>query len=322
MKRFFTGLMLAALVGSSGLVAQAEVVLYEQNFETDDSANWTVNIGTADGIADVFYDYSAIGVPGAPGGGTHGLKLTANNSAGVLGGINASPTGQNFTGSYRVAFNLWQNYIGPLPGGGSGTSQLSTYGIGTAGNVNFSAGSATKESIVFAHTLDGGSASDYRAYSSVASTSYTSGNAVYAAPGGAINNTNAYYSGFGGATVPVAQTGLFASQTGPPAATAAGVTAFAWRNVTIDVNADLNTAIWAIDGLTIATIDLSTVTLGGGNILFGHHDINTSVSTDANASLLNVTLIDNIRVTAVPEPSALGLGLLASSLAFIRRRRR
>ena len=117
---------------------------------------------------------------------TRGLKMTANNSGGVFSGFSVSPNGQSFSGNYRVKFHMWQNYVGPLGPGGSGTTQLSTYGIGTAGNVAFWPGAATKESVAFGTTLDGGSASDYRAYSSAAPTSYPSGSTVYAAPGGAI----------------------------------------------------------------------------------------------------------------------------------------
>lgn len=319
MRRFFGGLLLTALVLSSANAAHG-ALLYSENFETDHTANWTTNNGTTDSLVDYHYDYSGIGVPAAPGGGsTFGLKMTANNSGGVLSGVSVSPTGQNFTGSYRVSFNLWQNFVGPLPSGGigAGTTQLSTFGIGTAGNVAFTPPSL-KESVGFAVTLDGGSASDYRAYTSAAGTSYTSGNAVYSAPGGAINNTNAYYNGLGLKTVPAAQTGLFASQTGT---TADGVLAFAWRAVTIDVDDVAKTAVWAVDGLKIAQVDLTTVTLGGGNIFFGHSDTNPGISASPNAPLLNVTLIDNIRVTSVPEPSALGLCLIGATLTLVRRRR-
>ncbi len=323
MNRFLVGLVLSGMIASFGSVSRAEVVLYSQNFEVDDSANWTTNTGATDGIADFFYDYSAIGVPSAPGGGTRGLKLTANNSAAVFGGINASPTGQSFSGSYRVNFNIWQNYVGPLGPGGSGTTQMSTYGIGSTGNTNFLVGS-NPASVVFAHTLDGGSAADYRAYSSAAIASYASGDPVYAAPSGAVNNSNLYYSGFAPQSAPLDQVALFPGQTG---STDPGETAFTWRSVVIDVVNDtalgVNTATWSIDGLRIATVNLSTVTLGGGNILFGHHDTNTGVSTDPNRSLLNVTLIDDIRVTAVPEPTTmLLLGVAALGGVSVRLRKR
>ena len=83
---------------------------------------------------------------------------------------------------------------------------------------------------------------------------------------------------------------------------------------------------WFIDGLQIAQVDTSSLTLGGGNILFGHSDTNAGSSADPNDTLLNITLIDNIRVetaesSAVPEP---GTGALAgiAMLALLGLRRR
>jgi hypothetical protein len=192
---------------------------------------------------------------------------------------------------------------------------LSTFGIGTAGNKAFWPGAAGKESVGFAVTLDGESASDYRAYSSAASTSYAAGNAVYQAPSGAINNTAAYYTtAFPASSAPAAQLALFPGQTG---ATNPGEISFAWRRVVIDVNN--NIATWTIDGLPIAKVDLSTVTLGGGNIFFGHSDTNAGSSTDVNDVLLNVTLIDNVVVT--PEPVSLTLLAGGMALLFSRRKR-
>lgn len=297
--------------------------LYSQDFNVDDTANWTVFPSTGanatDTTADFFYDYSAIGVPAAPSGtGTRGLKMTANNTAGVFGGLTVSPNGQSFSGPYTVAFDMWQNYVGPLGPGGSGTTQFSQYGVGTAGTASQWIGGTPKDSVSFGTTLDGGSASDYRAYSSAAPTSYASGNAVYLAPAGAINNSNAYYTAaYPGVSAPAAQLGLYAGQTGT---TDAGETSFLWRRVTIDVAG--GTAVWSIDGVPLAKVDLSTVTLGGSNIFFGHSDTNAGSSTDANRALLNVTLIDNISVTEyVPEPSSLLLCVIGAFGLAVNRRR-
>lgn len=307
----------AAAVLCGAARAEAQIV-YSEEFNVDSTAAWTVNDpGLSDVLVDFFYDYSAIGVPNAPNSTvSRGLKLTANNSGNVFSGFSVSPTGQNFTGNYTLEFDLWQNYAGPLGPGGSGSTQLSTFGVGTSGTTAFWAGAAVKESVGFGVTLDGGSASDYRAFSSDAPTAYASGDAVYNAPG--TNNSDAYYSGFTSQSAPAAQVGLFAGQTG---STDVGETAFAWRHVLVEVNDGFVT--WSIDGLAIATIELTDLTLGGGNIFFGHSDTNAASSTNPNDTLLNVTLIDNIVVTAVPEPSTTALALfsLGSCLALAYRRR-
>src|SRR3954451_11076896 len=145
-----------------GFVAHAHAApLYSEDFNVDHTANWTVNpstgVNATDTTANFFYDYSAIGVPAAPNGtGTSGLKLTANNTAGVFGGLTVSPTGQSFSGNYQLSFDMWQNYVGPIGPGGSGTTQFSQYGIGTAGTSSQWIG-ATKDSVSFGTTLDGGS---------------------------------------------------------------------------------------------------------------------------------------------------------------------
>ena len=79
-------------------------------------------------------------------------------------------------------------------------------------------------------------------------------------------------------------------------------------------------ANWSIDGLPLASVDLSTVTLGGSNIFFAYHDTNAASSSDPNDSLLNIMLIDNIVV--VPEPTTASLLLGGLAIALGRRRRK
>jgi hypothetical protein len=166
---------------------------------------------------------------------------------------------------------------------------------------------------MFGTTLDGGSSSDVRVYSSAAPSSYTDGNAVYFAP--TRNNSDSYYAPFTPQSAPAAQVLLFPGQTG---STDIGETSFAWRHVVIDVAGGF--ATWSIDGLPMGKVDLSTVTLGGGNIFFGHSDTNGTSSADPNDTLLNVTLIDNVQV--VPEPGSLVLYLAAAVVGLVSRRRR
>jgi hypothetical protein len=295
----------------------AAAPMYSQNFDADDSANWTVNKGpaTTDEAHDFFFDYSTIGIPSAPnsGGTTRGLKLQANQSSGVFGGVSVSPTGQSFAGDYVLKFDWWSNFNGPAPGGGSGSTQLSTFGVGTSGTVAQWPG-GTQDSIWFGGTTDGNSSSDWRAYSPTAPTRYPDGNAVYAAPGGSTNASDPYYASFGAVSAPAAQTLLFPQQTG---VTLVGSSPFEWHEVEIrKLGANVT---WTVDGLLIATVPAGDDTAAtGSNIFLGHADTNATSSTDPNDASLLFTLIDNVVV--VPEPS--GLALVVAALAGLKMRRR
>lgn len=306
-----------ALVLVLALAAQpcGAAVVYSQDFEADSTASWTLNHGPSDAAADFFFDYSTVGIPVAPSGaGNRGMKLQANLTNAVFSGMSVSPNGQNFTGDHYVTFDWWANVNGPFPVGGAGSTQLSTFGIGTAGTSAQWPG-GTHDSAWFAATGDGNSSADWRAYSSAAPTSYPDGDAVYAAP--SRNASDPYYAGFGGVTPPAAQTLLYPNQTGQTLVGSAGME---WHQVLIEKVGDVVT--WKVDGTLLATIDLDTVTLGGGNIFFGHSDTNATSSTDPNAAAMLFTLIDNVKVTqgVVPEPAALPLLALGGLLALRRRR--
>jgi len=119
---------------------------------------------------------------------------------------------------------------------------------------------------------------------------------------------------------PATQLALFPQQSGSALVGSAGME---WHEVVIDKTG--TTVTWTVDGLLIATIDLTTVVLGGGNIFFGHSDTNTTSSTDPNDVNLLFTLIDNIRVlddaVPVPEPSTLALIALSAMLVLASRRK-
>ena len=104
------------------------------------------------------YDYSADGIPPAPhttNGTTLGMKLEANITAATAAGVSASPLNGNFTGDYRVRYDAWINYNGPLFDGGSQSTEYLGGGVGTKGNVvQWSLGPAT-DGIWFACDGDG-----------------------------------------------------------------------------------------------------------------------------------------------------------------------
>jgi hypothetical protein len=276
--------------------------MYMENIEVNPTANWTINKApdTTDEAHDLFFDYSMVGIPAAPSGaGTRGMKLQANQSSGVFGGMSVSPTGTSFTGNYRVLFDWWANFNGSFPVGGSGSTQLSTFGVGTSGTVAQWPG-GTQDSIWFGATGDGNSSSDWRAYSPTAATRYADSAAgIYAAgtQAGSTNASDPYYASFGTVSAPAAQLALFPQQSGT---TLVGSAAMEWHQVEI-AKTGANVT-WKVDGTLIATVPVADDTvLTGNNIFFGHSDTNATSSTDPNDTALLFTLIDNVRV--VPEPA-------------------
>ncbi|MGD9636945.1 MAG: hypothetical protein AB7G28_25765 [Pirellulales bacterium] len=342
------GLTLLAVIAFSEISDSAPV--YSEDFEIDPTVNWVVNSGPfqdlGDNTANFFFDYSTVGIPLAPNsksGGSRGLNLQANQdvtSDGIgvppITGISVSPLGQDFSGlnSFRLKFDLWQSFPGPFPQGSNGTTQLSTFGIGTSGNFSNYPGSI--DGVVFAASTDGGSSADFRAYSSERAVSYqlpvdpsivdgdgnpVDGHATFYA-GSRSNSAALYADHFGGVAAPPEQLALYPQQAG---VTALGATGMAWHEVEI-TKLD-NFITWSVDQVVLASVDIENlvVPLGGGNILFGHADINGVASTDPLRFELLFSLVDNIEVTAIPEPhtlgiASIGIGLTAWGRIFRRRR--
>jgi len=147
---------LLAITGTS----QAQTQVYSENFDVDTTANWTVNKMTGgDNRADIFFDYSTVGIPPAPnsGGTTRGLKLQANltPALGVFpSGVSVSPNGFSITENFEMHWDMWINYNGPLNGGGSGSTQIAGGGYGTAGTSVNVAGSGI-DAIIIGASGDG-----------------------------------------------------------------------------------------------------------------------------------------------------------------------
>jgi hypothetical protein len=294
----FRNLLLIA--SSSGICASAALAQsYHQTFEVNSTATWTVNGGPSDESANFFFDYSTVGIPVAPSAsGTRGMKLQANLSSGIFSGLSVSPTNLFASGDFMLRFDWWGNYNGPFPVGGSGSTNLSTFGIGTAGNsAQWAGAGAAIDSVFFGATADGNSSSDYRAYSSAAPLSYPDASTVYAAIGpGNRNQSHPHYAIFGAVAAPPAQLALFPQQSG---VTLLGSAGMEWHRMCIRKGDGV--VRWRMDGLPIATVDLNTVRLGGDRIHFGHSDTNTTSSTDPNDAALLFTLFDNIHLSRLAD---------------------
>lgn len=316
----FSFLAFAALMP---LAASAQT--YSENFNTDDSANWSFNsaLGASDGAADntgneanFHFDYSSLGIGPAPhttDGSTFGLKLEANIiGTNVYTGVSVSPKGQSFTGDYLMQFDAYQQLIGPFPASGSGSTQLLLAGIGgTATQAQFPGGNVN--GLAFASATDSGTSVTYRAYNG---TSASSSGATFAA-GSQVYNSS-YYSRFQGSVPSVQATNYPTLQTGTPRQ---GTLGMAWH--TWDILKVGNTVTWSVDGLLIATATAPAGGYAGTDIFLGQSDINSGSSTQAASRQLNFGIVDNLTVTPLvtPEPApmaACGLG----ALALLRRRRR
>ncbi len=297
------------------LAAQAAAApLFSEDFEVDPTDSWTINHSPAtDDATNFFFNYSSVGIPPAPNsnGTTRGMKLQANLNDGAFGGYSVSPLDLNLTGDYTLSFDVWSNYVGPLEFGGSGSTNLSTYGVLTSGTVSNSPGTA--DGVYFATTGDGGSSADWRVYSPDAVASYPSGDPVYTDP--TRNHTGATYQVFGGVQAPVAQVAQFPQQEGTSRFGTAGM---AWHEVRVRKSGD--TVKWFMDDVLLATVDTTDMTLGGGNIMFGHSDINGGSSSDPDRADLLFTLVDNVEVV-VPEPASLLLLGFGGLLLMLLRRR-
>ncbi len=271
-------------------------IFYSENFESPDSTNnWNINLGSARDLATFAFDYSTIGIPPAPGGTTTlGLKLQANRpvATGAKSGVSVSPKNQSFTGNYVLEFDVWENFPGPAPDGGSGSTQLTGAGIMTSGTaVNFD---GTGDALSFAVTGESGATFDFQTYfNGIVQTDTT----LFTA-GGRGHELAYYQTNFpGGVTAPAAQLAQYSSQTG---ATRAGTVGWKWRHVRI-TKLD-NIVTWDIDNIRIATVNLTDngiETLGGNDFLLMQSDINNGTTSAALEPLL-FGLFDNVRVTSVP----------------------
>jgi hypothetical protein len=121
--------------------------------------------------------------------------------------------------------------------------------------------------------------------------------------GGSRNNTGGalYTDNFGNVPAPAAQVTQFPQQTG---STNPGSLGMEWHAVEIAKIAGIVT--WKVDNVLLISLDTNNIQVppGGGNIMFGHSDINAGASTDPLRFDLLFTLIDNIKVATVTAPPA------------------
>lgn len=331
--------------------------LFSDNFAASSSSAWTVNsaptANAAQQSATFGFDYSAFGIPAAPGGSdTIGLRLRANvpgsaaapvttRPAGTTSGLSVSPTGQNFGTNYKLTFYAWSNFFGS-PNAAALADNVNSQGgtmnmlaaVGTSGTVPMVLGNpgaiagSTIDGVAFAATNDAGIGSDYRAFAAT-------GTAVAAGPtyaAGTSDSNNAFYTAlFPAVAAPTIQKSLSTAEfddgadvlTGDTINTQNGLTApgafgMAWHKV--EITKLFGTVTWAVNGTTVATVDASALSLGGANVALGQSDVNGST---ARHPALAFTVFDNLTVESiVPEPATGTLSVIGMAMASLLARRK
>ena len=280
------------------IVYPLQAVVYSDDFEVNSSTSWTLNQSSADSSATFSFDYASLGIPAAPhsvSNSTKGLQLKANLSAGVVAAVSLSPNAQSFSGDYRLRFDGWINVNGPLPGGGTGSTEFLTAGIGTAGNrTEWKGPGSAADGYYFAIDGDGGvsatstTSGDYEAFFST--NLYAVGSGVYAAGGdnSAHDNAGIYSIALfpAGKAPPAYQAIHFPQQTG---SLAAGTFGFAWHDMIVSRRG--STVDWVMDGVRVASISNATFT--ASNVFVGFWDQFPSLSSN---NAINFGLVDNVRV--------------------------
>ncbi len=260
-------------------VNEFEVTLFADDFDAGTSSGlWDLFTSSADYTAEFAFDYSTASIPTAPnssGGSTTGLRFTVNNNDAVAqeAALSAFPTGVNVVGDHVLKFDMWINYNGGL-GGGIGSTEFMTAGLGHGGGqVNWT-GNAASDGYMMAVSGDGGSSLDYRVYSGI--TLYTSGSGIYVA--GSLNNAASYYQS------------LFPS----PPFESVGAPGKGWVEVEISQMGDV--LKWSMNDTVIASIVLPSAI--SGSPMLGYMDPFSSI---ANPAEDNFIIFDNVRVLLPPD---------------------
>lgn len=280
-------------------------VLPAQTYTPDvnDSSAWSVTKDD-DSMIDFGWDYSALGIPPAPGGSdTTGIRMAANIVGPNAAMISASPNGVAPTAPYTMTFDFWINY-----NTSGGTTEFAGAHIGFnpdmadpfngVGLIGDSDGDSARDIRFYVDNVEKRTTDDPNYYS-IASNNHTDEPLV---------------STFVGQSIPAAQGEAPFDPTNTIVPVPDGSLGFAWRQMTIDVTD--NEAVFLIDDLEIGRVPADQGIEGNVALSFG--DIFPSVSTKPEFSF---GVFDNLSVVQVPEPAGLSLAVFTIlGLLGIRRR--
>lgn len=305
------GVLAAGQVFAQGFIIDS--VLFETDFATDQSANFTVShqAAPADNQIDFSYDYSTFAqaasgfptsIPQSPStvaANTRALRMATNTGAtGVVNAITATLNGVS-QANMRITFDGWINYNGGA-GGGTGSTEFITFGASANSALPAAPGSNYLTSVNpsfngFYFTLagEGGAAQDYR---------YYDGN------GGAAVGNNGALANFGGDGSVDHNAAFFQSTFPSPAFETAGAPGKAWLTYEIVIlNGSVRLSITKPDNSEVVLcnwfIPNAGTTLTGLAPHFGTADVFASLAVPASD---NFVLIDNVKVEAISAAASAG----------------
>lgn len=288
----FACLVVTVLCGSTAMA-----VPFTANFESDQSANFTVKIqsSTNDANANFNYDSSthvqangpAITIGAAPntvGGTTKVLRLNANLAdATDTDAVDVYPTVTGLGANWAMTWDCWQNYNGPAAGG-TGSTMMLLFGATSAvtiGPVALTTPSIAGDGFYMTMSGEGGALADYRFYSGTGTIAANNAGATWL--GGAFyNNLDLVWSD--------PTTGFFPS----PAFETAGAMGKAWMTMKLAVNG--TAATFSIKRLTdsaFTTVATATVPATATKPFIGFSDINAGLPGFVTDQFV---LVDNLTV--------------------------
>ncbi|MFN0068805.1 MAG: hypothetical protein ACKVYV_14355 [Limisphaerales bacterium] len=308
----FGEIFLAAILLPTAASAPAQV-LFEDSFDTDTSAQWSVFDGalnfTPDFTARWAFDYSAQRyvangvtnvIPPAPGGtGTRGVKLTVNkDDVPAAAAVSLFPKNQSFTGAYSVKFDMWLNYNGGAYGG-SGSTEHAAFGLNHAGDkVVWADANFLADGVFFSVAGEAGAGATVGDYNAYAADGTIPAEKRSGADGGFLDRdgdgaTEEEVNPNQPATYPLKQ--IFPA----PAFESSGAPGKHWVQVELR-QVELggtNRVIWLMNGFVIADNDLGVLyQQQSGTVMLGLMDLFQSI---ANPKEDNYVIYDNLRVTSL-----------------------
>lgn len=276
--RLFGAALFLAL--ASGPFAAAQILVLDMN----DPSAWTV-VGDPDTDVQFGFDYSSFGIPAGPNSSdTRGMRLAANmTDPGAAAAISVSPTGLDLTGSFRAEVDVWINYYADPDN--VGTTEFAGLFVG------FDPSGAPVNGSGLIGSGDADAAEDFRMFAGspphlpVESGQYFVEFLDHGDP--------LFQEAFESVEVPAEQVDEL-DPANEYVVTRPGALAFAWHTFSVEVDASVGSALFAIDDLEIGFVEtsLNGVDFRGG-VALTMWDIFSSV---APVSDFAFAIFDDLRI--------------------------